>query len=84
MNRRALIAGGVAAVVASVLPATPTASFEAVQWFRLLRSLSYELRKRYVANLRGCECSTHPRFAELIDLIEDMNERGCFGPTHQA
>jgi hypothetical protein len=85
MNRRAMMVMGVAASVAPLLPAGEAQTLSTI-WsaphapggFELLArlgALGYDLRKQYVANLRALG---EPKITEIVDLIEDMNERGLF------
>lgn len=49
------------------------------EFLRLLRSLGYEGRRKYVSLCRTkTDLMGHAESSALVDLIEDMNERGAF------
>jgi len=66
-------------VVLPKIDARPVPSHQAVEWLLTLQGLTYDQRKQYVADLRRQPYYRDSnQFAELVDFLEGMNERGTF------
>jgi len=82
MRRRALlfaVAAGACSVVLPTVDSRPAPSDKAIEWLQTVRGLTYEQRRLYVAALRREPYyGSSDQFAELVDMIDGMNERGSF------